>query len=608
MLGLFCAPLFVGLNRSDFRSDEAIYAYAVDRMVETGDWLTPRSIPYDGPFLEKPPLKLWLVAAAIGARLLPSDEFGQRFLDAAFAAVAFVYVYWIGRRLAGWICGFVSVLALFTFHRLLFEHGLRDQTMEAALVLSFCGGVYHFARWVEDPPAGRTSRHAWASAAYLTLGFMTKFVAVLFLPLVCAVALAWRDNAWRRLRSSWRVWIGPLLVAAAAPVPWFVYQSLRHGSAFWQTIVGEHVYTRFTSSLDPRHLQPWYFYYAETWSELVLAGSEWLAAAGMAMLAVHAWKERPWLARFVFLWWLLPVVLISAGTSKAFHYAYPFLPPVALGIGAVVQGVLHLLERGLASGVRAGVVAVQQGARRLVSTRVAAMVRGMSSAQNGWPSRRWRLLRGLLVASATAALAISVWTAMAGPVRWELHGIRVLSNTTVVRPIFTAAVLFGLSGSIVSMSRLLAIGIVALIALVPAYSSTIARLAVVDHPLRTIRDCAVAATPSPTTHVYPSYDELRDHSFFYYLRGAGPWIEHNDSPKLDELQLRLYAPGQHSLVILSAADYGNLIAQQASGDAKAGGMPPGLSLSPDVVLLTPGPFERCTAAAVAAGGRRLGDG
>ena len=35
-------------------------------------------------FLEKPPLKFWIVAAPIRAGLLPHDEFGLRFWDAVF--------------------------------------------------------------------------------------------------------------------------------------------------------------------------------------------------------------------------------------------------------------------------------------------------------------------------------------------------------------------------------------------------------------------------------------------------------------------------------------------------------------------------------------------
>src|SRR5688572_5216175 len=63
VVALFCAPLLIGLDGWDLGNDEAIYSYAVDRILETGEWLTPRSIQVDGPFLEKPPLKFWMVAA-----------------------------------------------------------------------------------------------------------------------------------------------------------------------------------------------------------------------------------------------------------------------------------------------------------------------------------------------------------------------------------------------------------------------------------------------------------------------------------------------------------------------------------------------------------------
>src|SRR5436190_13447571 len=36
-------PLWMGLGAADLQNDEAIYSYAVDRMLDTGDWITPRA-------------------------------------------------------------------------------------------------------------------------------------------------------------------------------------------------------------------------------------------------------------------------------------------------------------------------------------------------------------------------------------------------------------------------------------------------------------------------------------------------------------------------------------------------------------------------------------
>jgi len=150
----FCVPLFVGLGLTDLDNDEAIYSYAVDSILDTGDWLSPRSSPNERiVFLEKPPLKFWIVAAPIRLGLLPHDEFGLRFWDAVFGSLAFIYVFLIGRRLAGPVCGAVGVLVLFAQPNLVFDHGLRSNDMDAAIVLAYCGGVYHYLRYVgQDEP------------------------------------------------------------------------------------------------------------------------------------------------------------------------------------------------------------------------------------------------------------------------------------------------------------------------------------------------------------------------------------------------------------------------------------------------------------------------
>lgn len=173
---LFCVPLFVGLGRSDAENDEAIYSYATESILETGDWLNPRVSPWrDVVFLEKPPLKFWIVALPIKVGALPNNDFGLRFWDALFGSIAFLYVFALGRRMAGPFCGVMSVMVLFTVRSLIFVHGLRGNNMEAALVLAYCGGVYHYLRWWEGQPT-QSRPHAVAVGLYFVLGFMTKFV------------------------------------------------------------------------------------------------------------------------------------------------------------------------------------------------------------------------------------------------------------------------------------------------------------------------------------------------------------------------------------------------------------------------------------------------
>lgn len=589
ILCFFCVPLFIGLRGWDLRNDEAIYSYAVDGIVETGDWLTPRLIPHDPPFLEKPPLKFWIVAAAIRAGVLPHDEFGLRFIDAVFGTVAFIYVFLVGRWLAGPGCGFVAVLLLFTLDPFVFDHGLRTNNMEAPLILSYCGGIYHFARWVEEDPA-RARAHAVATGVYFTLGFMTKFVAVLFLPLVCAVALLWRRDAAARIRSGWRDWVAPLVVALAVITPWFAYQTLHVGRQLWQEMFGIHVYERFTAALDPRHLRPWHHYFSHWWFELTLARSQWISAAGALLLAVSAWQGRPWLARLLFVWSLLPLALLSLVGSKVFHYAYPFLPPLAIGAGAAVVALFRALDQ------KAG----------------AALVERLQFLLPRWAALRSttaRVMRSVIVTAAVVSVGVSVWTALAGRIRLHVGDVQLLTNASTVRPAVFGVLLFILAGYARGVWRAFALLLVALALPVSTYLVKAERVTTVDHPLRTLRDCVAAmqaSRPDTRTGTYltVAYADLLNHAYFYYLRDLGPWVE-TVRPEQDRLMRRLFSPGEQSLVILLKTDYDAFV-ERLDADHPAVRVPRGILFPDDAVVMAPGPFTDCAGEALTAGGRALG--
>jgi hypothetical protein len=91
-------------------------------------------------------------------------------------------------------------------------------------------------------------------------------------------------------------------------------------------------------------LSPGDYYVSATWHELTHAGAEVVAVAGLARLAYVAWRDEVWLARLVLLWGVAPMVLISLGTSKLLHYAYPFWPPIGIGAGMAFTWMLEKLD------------------------------------------------------------------------------------------------------------------------------------------------------------------------------------------------------------------------------------------------------------------------
>lgn len=590
VLVCFCAPLFVGLGGTDLENDEAIYSYAVDRIVETGDWLTPRALPYDGPFLEKPPLKLWMVAAPIALGLIAPDEFGMRVVDACLGALAFLYVFVLGRWLSGSLCGVAAVLVLYTFEPLVFEHGLRSNNMEALLLLCYAGGVYHIARWLDGGGTGSAAWHRWPVALYFTCGFMAKFVAILFLPLVGIAALLVRPDPWRTVRSGWRRWLGPAALVVVLIVPWFLYQTLINGRLVWLVMFGQHVYTRFTGALDVHHLHPWHYYIVTLWRDLQAAGSGWIALAGAAALIGAACRRDGWLARVFLCWAILPIGIVSFGSSKLFHYIYPFLPPVALGAGYAAslafKAAVDLLTAGAAP-LRRWLPAP------LDSTRLPVRAAGWA-----------------LVVIAGLAAFTGLITAMRGDVSWNIAGSEIFRNRSVIRPFLIAAPLLYAAGKVRWTARALAVPILVMVLPVAIYPKRLERAGIVDRPLSAAGRCATDVRRSAGAGrdtVYNAVPALTYHSYNYYFRAFERWVRVEQADPA-ELHRRLAVPGQQMPVLISDLDYARIAMSVLDPDAGWGPGTPlvGFSADPGVVVLLPGPYEPCAARAAAAGGRPLG--
>jgi 4-amino-4-deoxy-L-arabinose transferase-like glycosyltransferase len=548
VLALFCLPLFAHLGREDLENDEAIYSFGVDRILESGDWLAPKAIPYDdSPFLEKPPLKFWIVAAPIAAGLLPHDEFGLRFWDAAFGAAAFVYVYLIGARLLNPLGGAVAVLVLFTYPPLLFLHGLRTNNMEAALLLAYCGGVYHFLAWGGVPSAFSTgampgpslpsrrasAAHACGVALYFVLGFMTKFVAALFLPLVLALAVAlvpWYRARWSK---GWGVWAAAGALAALLIAPWFVWAHAEYGARLWRSMIGDQVYTRFTASLDPNHLQPWHFYLS--------AIATWLRDAGVQLMAVGGTVGLVWLALrwsrpdgvVLGLWLVVPVVAISMGTSKLIHYVYPFLPPLALGTG-YLAGLLAAV--GPAPFDRVSTAVAVRGAARFPRT-AAALSRPP--------------VRAALLVLAAASLVVALVTVTFGQIRLEAGPI-VLRSSGTFRPVLVAALCLIALGVEGRARRAVWLLIVAGLLPIAQYREMLVRLDDGPYPLQAAVSCirGIEAGTAPRGIYVDAPDPAISHPMTYYLRRLRPWTRAGAAPP-DALDRYISDPSQWRPIVAS---------------------------------------------------------
>lgn len=331
VLVLVALPVLVWIGRGDVENDEAIYSYAVNKIVETGNWLTPAFIyPDDPPFLEKPPLKFWLTALSLELGV-PHNSWGLRFVDAVLTVLIFAYLVAIGLRVGGRWAGLASGLVFFAFGKPLLSHGLLANNMESAVVLQYAGSIYHFMAWADG--SRRKGLHAIMIGLLFVLGFMSKFVAALFLPVCLVVVVLVHPQLLRRFLADITWWLGAGVLAAGLIAPWFIYQHQVTGPDFWNIIFGDHVVKRLTQSLDPTHLNPWYFYQHFTGRVVIECGAGLAYLAGLFFVLRDYSTDRDPKITALLVWYLVPVTAMSLMTSKLMHYLYPFLPGVAVVCG-----------------------------------------------------------------------------------------------------------------------------------------------------------------------------------------------------------------------------------------------------------------------------------
>ena len=269
-------------------------------MIDTGDWMTAREIPYDFAFLEKPPLKFWLVGAPIRLGLLPRTEFGFRAVDALLGAIAFGYVALLGYPAGRPGRGVASCLILFGLRDLVLVHGLRTNNMEASLVAAYAGGALPLPALAARRRAPRRADHRRLVHARLPHQVRRRRV-----PPARRGRSAWRCRGPAccpsRCGPAWPTGSGRRRCSSASRRRGSSTSIVQFGDTLIETMFLQHVFARFTGALDPQHLQPWDYYYRGIARMLEDARCQWLVAArrGAAALSrgrggATAWPGRWW--------------------------------------------------------------------------------------------------------------------------------------------------------------------------------------------------------------------------------------------------------------------------------------------------------------------------
>jgi len=213
--------LFAGASVKEIHGTAIFYASLAREIADGGDPLAP--FRGDDAYLLKPPLMIWLTAAAVEV-YGPTSFAGTLF--ARLSGVAVVLATWaLGRRLFGPAAGWFAALVLVTnstFHQ--FSTALRmDALMSAGLLLALLGYLHGARRW-----------GPWALFGGVAIGVLAKgpqAFAVLALIGLHALAAGTRPVPVRR----WGAGASLLL----APLAWYAWLYGMHGARVWSELAAD---------------------------------------------------------------------------------------------------------------------------------------------------------------------------------------------------------------------------------------------------------------------------------------------------------------------------------------------------------------------------------
>jgi hypothetical protein len=285
-------------------------------------------------------------------------------------------------------------------------------------------------------------------------------------------------------------------------------------------------------------------------------------------------------------WALVPIALMSTFTSKLFHYAYPFLPPLAVAGGLAAATLFGWVRTGIA--------------------RAASRFRAVLPLRRPLPDPAGSpVLRRALLVIGAGALAVAALTVPLGVLRIEVADV-VLRSSSVERALAIAALALALAGRRGAGASLAALALLAALRVVPfeQYRNTLVASREPAHAMQAIRDCASQRIEDGRVApgVYNASTGTVPHPYFYYLGQLGPWID-PARPNPARVDQALFSPMDQSPVVLSRRDHARLAVRLLE---RGRSLPLGVSPHPGVVVLLPGALAECVGPTVRAGGRPVG--
>lgn len=328
MLLLIFFAFFYGIGSYAIADmNEGLYAEVAREMLLTKDFIIPHLnfVPY----LEKPPLLYWLLAASF--KVFGVTAFAARLIPALSSALTALAMFWFMQRLRDIQAGWLAVLVLCaSFGYVLIGHVLLfDSLLTLWLTLTLmCVFLWH---------EFEKGSYLIAAYAFLGLAVLTKGL----LPLVVAGGVVMGFIVAARLPfRQWRQIFHPLgmLLFLLIVLPWHLAAMFQLENFSWDYLINEQV-LRFFNQRIPHdyHTGPIYFYLPRLLIYLFplslmlpsLLKTKYVRPPEERTLG-HATVVHKDSSLILWPWFLFTLVLLSLSAAKGDYYMIIGFPPLVL--------------------------------------------------------------------------------------------------------------------------------------------------------------------------------------------------------------------------------------------------------------------------------------
>ncbi|MNQ31568.1 Undecaprenyl phosphate-alpha-4-amino-4-deoxy-L-arabinose arabinosyl transferase [compost metagenome] len=316
-------------------STEARVAGIAMQMHLDNDWVTPRLLGQ--PFLEKPPLSLWLDAGAI--RAFGGTPWAVR-LASAFAGLFSVMLLYAMLRRWGRPPNLALVAGIMLATMASYWGNVRGVGEDALLSLGVTLALLAFYQAHKQQTGQQPATGSWLLFALgIAIATLSKGVLGLAMPGVVIFAYLLTESLIDK-RFTLTSWTRPALVTVLGLIPlliWLVLLYQRGGSQALAEVLLTNSLGRFNGSfVEAGHYEPFHYYLAK----LPEAFLPWniLVYLGLWHFRKHLANNRYLL--FFTLWLLAQFVMLTLASSKRTVYLMSLTPAAAV-IAAEYAAVLY---------------------------------------------------------------------------------------------------------------------------------------------------------------------------------------------------------------------------------------------------------------------------